>query len=198
MSSNKKRAVFFDRDGTLSEEVGYVNHLTRFNLLPFTYEAIRLVNESGYLAVITTNQSGLARGYFPEELLEKIHKKMEENLNKNGAFLDGIYFCPHHELGEIDKYRKICECRKPKPGMLLKAAKDLDIDLTESYVIGDKYIDVELGHNVGAKSILVMTGYGIGEYTYQQHLWKAIPHHIAENVLEAVKIILKTHNNIKA
>lgn len=191
MDDNKRPAVFFDRDGTLSEEVGYINHISRFMLSSYAHEAVKLINDSDYLAVVTTNQSGLARGYFPEDLLEKVHKKMEEQLNKGGAFLDGIYYCPHHEFGEIEKYRMICDCRKPKPGMLIQAVRDLNIDLTKSFVVGDKYTDVELAYNVGAKSIMVMTGYGIGEYTYQQHTWKVFPHYIAENALEAVKIILK-------
>ena len=191
MNNNKKGAVFFDRDGTLSEEVGYINHISRFKLSSYAFETIRLVNESDFLAVIVTNQSGLARGYFLEELLDNVHEKMIEQLERKGANLDGIYFCPHHEFGDVEKYRKVCKCRKPEPGMLLKAAEDLNIDLTKSFVVGDKYTDIELAYNVGAKSIMVMTGYGIGEYTYQQHTWKVFPHYIAENALEAVKIILK-------
>lgn len=191
MSNTKKGAIFFDRDGTLSEEVGYINHISRFKLSQYTYEALSLVNKSDYLAVVTTNQSGIARGYFPEELLEKVHQKMNEQLKKKNVYLDGIYYCPHHEFGEIEKFRIKCNCRKPEPGMILKAAKELNIDLSKSFVVGDKYTDVELGYNAGAKSIMVMTGYGIGEYTYQQHTWKVFPHHIAENALEAVKIILK-------
>jgi len=191
MINKKNRAVFFDRDGTLSEEVGYINHISRFKLSPYAAEAVKLINNSDFLAVVTTNQSGLARGYFPEKLLRKTHKKMEEALKEQGAFLDGIYYCPHHEFGEIKKFRKKCNCRKPQPGMLLQAAEDLNIDLAKSYVVGDKYTDVELAYNVNAKSIMVMTGYGIGEYTYQQHTWKHFPHYIAENALEAVKIILK-------
>jgi D-glycero-D-manno-heptose 1,7-bisphosphate phosphatase len=191
MSNKKKSAVFFDRDGTLSEEVGYLNHISRFKISPYSYEALSLVNQSDFFAVITTNQSGIARGYFPEELVDIVHKKMIEQLHKKGIYLDGIYYCPHHEFGEIEKFKMKCKCRKPEPGMLQQAAKDLNIDLATSFVVGDKYSDVELAYNAGAKSILVMTGYGIGEYTYLQHTWKVFPHHIAENALEAVKIILK-------
>jgi D-glycero-D-manno-heptose 1,7-bisphosphate phosphatase len=190
MKNDKRRAIFFDRDGTLAEEVGYINHISRFKLYPFAPQIVKMVNESKFLAILVTNQAGLARGYFPEELLEQVHNKMKETLQQQGAFLDDIYFCPHHEFASIEKYKLKCNCRKPEPGMLLKAAKDHYIDLARSYVVGDKYTDIELAYNVGAKSVMVMTGYGIGEYTYQQHEWKVFPDHIVENALDAVKLIL--------
>ena len=197
MQNEKKRAIFFDRDGTLSVEAGYINHVDRFDLMPFACETIKLVNESEFIPVLITNQSGLARDYFTEEVLNQVHEKLAKLLAKKGAYLEGIYYCPHHEFGEIKKYRKICECRKPAPGMLNQAAKDLNIDLKKSYMIGDKYTDIELAHNVGATGIMVMTGYGLGEHTYQQHKWTVMPHYTTEDALEAVKLIFELEKKQK-
>ena len=187
-----KKAVFMDRDGTLSFEVGYVNHISRFKLYPFTPQAIKLLNESDYLAICVTNQAGVARGYFEESLVKEVHKKMQNCLKKEGAYLDDIFYCPHHPTaGGNPDFTVECNCRKPKPGMLLDAAKKHNIDLTQSFVIGDKITDVELAKKVGAKGIMVMTGYGRGEYEYQRNNWKVFPDYIAENLLEAVKWILQ-------
>jgi D-glycero-D-manno-heptose 1,7-bisphosphate phosphatase len=185
-----KPAIFFDRDGTLSREVGYVNHLSRFEPYPFAVDAVRLVNRSGLLAVLITNQAGVARGYFPESLVTEVHARLEEILAGGGVRLDGIYYCPHHPTVGSPPYRVDCDCRKPRPGLLERAARDLGIDLRSSWVIGDRYGDVQLASRVGARGALVKTGYGIGELTYHAGGWERQPDLVAENVLEAVAQIL--------
>jgi len=186
-----KIAVFIDRDGTMSEEVGYVNHLSRFKLLPNTASAIKLLNESEILAVVATNQAGVARGYFEEDMILKVHDYMRAELTKNGAKLDAIYYCPHHPSVGKPPYKNDCNCRKPKPGMILQAEKELGIDLTKSYMVGDKISDVEFGQKMGLKSVMVLTGYGIGEYEYQRKDWKVQPDFLAKDLLEAVEWIIK-------
>ncbi len=184
------RAVFLDRDGTINEEVGYVNHLERFKLLPKTGEAIRLLNRNGIKVVVVTNQAGVARGYFPEPLIHLIHGKMKDNLGEEGAHLDGIYYCPHHpDVGE-PPYRQKCRCRKPETGMIEKAVKDLGIECSKSYMIGDRGADIEFGRRIGTKTILVLTGYGKGEWEYFGRQWKSKPDFVAPDLYEAVQWIL--------
>jgi D-glycero-D-manno-heptose 1,7-bisphosphate phosphatase len=184
------RAVFLDRDGTLNEEVGYVNHLDRFILLPRVGEAIWLLNQHGFKTVVITNQSGVARGYFTESLIHQVHRRMEDLLRREGAYLDGIYYCPHHpEVGE-PPYRQKCRCRKPDIGLVDQAVKELDIDCSKSYVIGDRGMDLEFAHRVGAKGILVLTGYGKGEWEYLRDQWKVKPDHVSRDLYEAVLWIL--------
>ncbi len=184
------KAVFLDRDGTVNEEMGYVNHLERFTLLPRVGEAIRLLNQNGLKAVVITNQSGVARGYFPESLVSLVHQKMQELLKKDGAHLDGIYYCPHHPDVGAPPYRQKCRCRKPEPGLIEDAVKDLDLDLRSSYMIGDRGLDIEFAHRVGAKGILVLTGYGKGEWEYWGRQWKESPEYVAQDLFEAVRWIL--------
>ena len=186
-----KIAVFIDRDGTMSEEVGYVNHLSRFKLLTNTAAAIKLLNDSNILAIVATNQAGVARGYFEESMIGLVHEKLRAELALNGAKLDAIYYCPHHPSAGKPPYRAECNCRKPKPGMILKAKEELDIDLNQSYMVGDKISDVEFGQKLGLKSVMVMTGYGIGEYEHQRHDWKVTPDFMAADLLEAVKWIIE-------
>ena len=185
-----QRAVFLDRDGTLNEEVGYVNHLERFVLLPQVGQAIRLLNEHGIKAVVITNQSGVARGYFPESLIHQVHQKMQDLLKKEGARLDGIYYCPHHPDIGIPPYRQKCRCRKPATGLVEDAVKELDIDCSRSYVIGDRDVDIEFAPQIGAKGILVLTGYGKGEWEDLSDQWKVRPDHVATDLYEAVQWIL--------
>src|SRR5712691_10516702 len=154
-------AVFIDRDGTLTEEVGYVNHPKRLRLLPRTGEAIRRLNTAGVPAVVVTNQAGIARGYFTEDLLDAVNAELRAQLAAAGAQLDGLYVCPHHPTEGQPPFRMSCECRKPKPGMLLQAASDLDLDLRRSFMIGDKGSDLEVAPVIGARGILVLTGYGL-------------------------------------
>lgn len=185
-----KPAIFMDRDGTLAHEVGYVNHLSRFRLFPFAVDAVRLVNRSPYLAVVVTNQAGVARGYFPESQIQEVHAHMTAQMTAGGARLDGIYYCPHHPSAGAPPYRQDCDCRKPRPGLLARAAADLGIDLAASWVIGDRPSDCELAWTVGARGALVKTGYGLGELLHWGSTWTRQPDLMAENVFEAVSRIV--------
>jgi len=185
----KRRAVFIDRDGTLSEEVGYINHPSRFHLFPYASEAIRHLNKHGWLAVLTTNQAGVARGYFSEEMISNVHQAMTNDLERQGARLDAIYYCAHHPSVGEPPYRVDCDCRKPKPGLIIRAAGDLDVNLNESWTVGDRYSDIELARNAGVKSGFVLSGYGRGEWEHQRSTWTHKPDLVAENLLEAVELI---------
>ncbi len=184
------RAVFLDRDGTINEEVGYVNHIERFFLLPRVGQAIRLLNQHGWKAVVVTNQSGVARGYFPESLIHQVHQKMQELLGNEGAHLDRVYYCPHHPDIGVPPYRQKCRCRKPATGMIEEAMKELALDLSQSYMVGDRGVDIEFAHQIGAKAILVLTGYGKGEWEYSGTQWKVKPDYVAQDLFEAVQWIL--------
>jgi D-glycero-D-manno-heptose 1,7-bisphosphate phosphatase len=183
-------AIFMDRDGTLSHEVGYVNHLSRFRLYPFAVEAVKRVNRSGFLAVLVTNQAGVARGYFPESLIEVVHGTIRAAMEAGAARLDGIYYCPHHPSVGEPPYRQNCDCRKPRPGLLRRAERELDIDLARSWVVGDRHGDLALAWSVGAKAALVETGYGKGEWLYGKDTWPRLPDLRAGHLLEAVEGIL--------
>ena len=187
--------VFIDRDGTISEEVGYINHLSRFQVYPWSSQAISALNQNGLKAIMVTNQAGVARGYFTEDLVIQVHEKLRQELAREGAYLDAIYYCPHHPSVGPEPYRQDCNCRKPKPGMLFRAVKELDLDLSSSFVIGDRYSDIELAHNAGTRSIFVLSGYGLGEYEYQRQNWKVQPDWIADNLLEATQIVLKQRHS---
>jgi D-glycero-D-manno-heptose 1,7-bisphosphate phosphatase len=188
--SGARRAVFMDRDGTISEEVGYVNHVSRYKVFPFAAEAVRALNEAGWLAVLVTNQAGVARGYFEEDLIGEVHKVLASELERGGARLDAVYYCPHHPSVGEPPYRFDCDCRKPRPGLLLRAAEDLQLDLSRCWMVGDRYSDTELARNAGARSALVLTGYGRGELEHQSHAWPHRPDLVAENLLEAVNKIV--------
>ncbi|MFQ5876824.1 MAG: D-glycero-beta-D-manno-heptose 1,7-bisphosphate 7-phosphatase [Acidobacteriota bacterium] len=183
-------AIFLDRDGTISEEVGYVNHLSRYRLLPNSLEAIRLANRAGFLVIVTTNQSGVARGYFEESLVRQVHDRLRELAVAAGARLDGIYYCPHHPREGSPPYRADCDCRKPRPGMLLRAAREHRVDLARSYAIGDGLPDIEAAAAAGVPGILVLTGYGRGLREHQPHRFTTVPVHTAEDLLAAVRWIL--------
>lgn len=184
------RAIFIDRDGTLNEEAGYITDPAQFRLFDFAAEAIRLVNEAGWRAIILTNQSGVARGYFTEDFLSEIHAQMEESLRLQEARVDAIYYCAHHPEFGLPPYRLDCDCRKPKPGLIQRAARDFDLDPAGCFVIGDRYRDIEMGHAAGARGVMVMTGYGREEYETQRRDWPRQPDHVAGNLLDAVKWIL--------
>lgn len=160
---NKQRAIFLDRDGTINKYVGFLRNIEEFELTNDAAEAIKLINKSGYLAIVVTNQPVIARGEVTFEELNRIHEKMETELGKLGAYIDGIYFCPHHPhkgyAGEIPELKIDCECRKPKPGMLLKAANDFNIDLEHSLMIGDSDADVTAGEAAGCKGIKIEEGF---------------------------------------
>jgi D-glycero-D-manno-heptose 1,7-bisphosphate phosphatase len=183
-------AVFLDRDGTLAHEVGYVNHPSRFRLYPWAADAVRLINRARLLAVVVTNQAGVARGYFPESVVAEVHARLREAMEAGGARLDGIYYCPHHpDVGE-PPYRLDCDCRKPRPGLLRRAAADLGADLSRSFVVGDRHGDLTLAWSVGARGALVKTGYGLGELLHLSPRWPRPPDIVAEHALEAVERIL--------
>ncbi len=185
-----RAGVFLDRDGTMNEEVGYINHIDRLRLFPWTAAAVRKLNEAGIPVVLLTNQSGVARGFFPESLVRDVHARLGDELARCGAHLDGVYYCPHHPEGKIPVYRVSCDCRKPSPGMMQRAARDLSLDLAASFVVGDRYQDISMGWQAGARGVLLLTGYGKGEYLYEKSTWSRDPDHIAVNLLDAVDWIL--------
>ncbi len=152
---NKQKAIFLDRDGTINKYVGFLRNIDDFELIEGVSEAIKMINQSGYLAIVVTNQPVIARGEVSWSELHEIHRKMETLLGKDGAYIDGMYICPHHPdkgfEGERPEYKIDCDCRKPKPGLLLQAAKDFNIDFSESYIIGDSGRDIEAGENAGVK-----------------------------------------------
>ena len=182
-----RSALFIDRDGTLTEEVGYVNHPSRLRLLPRSAEAIRRLNAAGVAAVVVTNQAGIARGYFSEDVLRAVNDRLTAELGRTGARLDGVYVCTHHPSEGEPPFRAQCECRKPKPGLLLRAAAELGLDLTRSTMVGDKPSDLVPGRAVGAAAVLVLTGYGRGEWEYRRQRFEVEPDHVATDLLEAVE-----------
>jgi D-glycero-D-manno-heptose 1,7-bisphosphate phosphatase len=184
------RAIFLDRDGTLNEDVGFVTDVRALRLFPWAADAVRLINRAGFHAIVLTNQSGIARGYLTEADVAEIHAQLCRDLHAQGARLDAIYYCPHHPEATVAAYRQDCRCRKPLPGLVEAAAREFGLDVTRSYFVGDKYLDVELAHAVGARGILVLTGYGRAEYEASRHLGRRPPDHVAPTVLEAVRWIL--------
>ena len=191
MSSKLRPAVFLDRDGTVNEQMGYINHISRFQLLPDAARAIKLLNNNGIPVVIVSNQSGLARGYFPLALLDEVHEKMHRLLAQEGAHVDGLYYCPHHPEAKEEKYRQACNCRKPKTGMLLQAAEEMDLDLSRSFVVGDRWSDVKCADRAGCTSVLVLTGYGRGDSDYIGPTQQIQPSYVAENLFDAAEWILQ-------
>ena len=187
----KRPAVFIDRDGTINEQMGYVNHISRFVLLPGTAEGIRLLNRHQYLAIIVSNQSGVARGYFPMELIDRVHAHMKDLLAKEGANIDGIFFCPHYPRGTVPEYSVECDCRKPGTGLVQKACEKFDIDMKNSYVIGDRCSDIELAERSNLQGIMVTTGYGLGDIEYVLPNKPFKPLHIARDFLHAVRWIIE-------
>ncbi len=185
----KKRAVFLDRDGTINRDVGYPNSYHLIDIYPYSFAAVRKINQAGLLAVIITNQSGVGRGLIKESSLQAIHRQMKAAFVRQGARLDGIYYCPHYLFSELPEYKKDCSCRKPFPGMALQAADELNIDLPNSYMVGDKVEDILFGLNILARPILVLTGFGQQAITeLKQQGIK--PAYIASNLLEAVDWII--------
>ncbi|HXH68951.1 MAG TPA: HAD family hydrolase [Pyrinomonadaceae bacterium] len=175
----KSKAVFLDRDGTICEDVNYLSRPEDLKPFPFAAEALRLLIENGFLAILITNQSGIARGFFDELALREIHEKLVSELAKQNAKLDAIYFCPHN-------FGDDCACRKPKTGMIEQASGDFSIDLEKSWMIGDKAIDVETGFRAGTKTALVLTGYGQKDFEKCERK----PDFVAENLFLAVKKII--------
>jgi D-glycero-D-manno-heptose 1,7-bisphosphate phosphatase len=179
-----RRAVFLDRDGTIAEEMGYMNHLSRFRVFPYAARAIRRLNEAGWAVIVVTNQSGAARGFFPEWFIAEVHKKMQAELTAGGARVDGVYYCPHDLCDG-------CPCRKPRLGMLERAAREHNLELAGSFVVSDRYDDLRMAQAIGGRSVLVLTGYGRGDYEWNRGHWPRPPDHVAENLEEAVRVILE-------
>ena len=185
----KRRAVVVDRDGTLIKEAGYLDRLERLEFYPYTIDAVRLLNRAGFAVVVATNQSGVARGLLDVSFVTETHDRMAATLAAGGARVDGWYYCPHHPKGIRDEYRCDCDCRKPRAGLLHRAAADLDLDLPRSFAVGDRWHDVEAGAAVGAKGILVRTGYGRAQEESPSR--SVAPAARVENLIEAVSWILR-------
>jgi D,D-heptose 1,7-bisphosphate phosphatase len=158
-----KKCVFLDRDGNINVEKDYLYKIEDFEFIDGAKEAIKIFNNLGYLVVIVTNQSGVARGYYTEKSVRELHDHLKKEVKAIGGHVDGFYYCPHHPKKGIGEYKKKCECRKPESGMFLQAKKELNIDFNNSIMIGDKFSDVEAGERLGMRSILVKTGHGLEE-----------------------------------
>lgn len=185
-------AVFLDRDGTINEEVGYIHELERLNLIPGAAEVIRKLNEMGVPVVLATNQSGPARGFYPESWIHQLNQRLNHLLAAEGARLDALYYCPHLPDGSVPEFSLACDCRKPEPGMLIQAAQEHDLDLARSFMIGDKATDVEVGERAGAHTILLTSGYGsqVLAGTYQHQV---SPEYICASLQEAFQQILEPY-----
>jgi D-glycero-D-manno-heptose 1,7-bisphosphate phosphatase len=178
-----KPAVFLDRDGTLIEEMGYLDRLDRLALFPYTIDAVRLLNRAGFAVVVVTNQAGIARGIVEESFVHESHRAISGRLAEGGARIDAYYYCPHHPDGTVPELRQRCECRKPRPGMLLKAASDLDLDLSRSFAVGDRVHDADAAAAAGARGVLVRTGHGAPDASPSVYT-------ITDNLIGAVSFIL--------
>ena len=183
------RAVFLDRDGTLIEEVGYLDRVERVDLYPWTIDAVRALNRAGMRVVMVTNQSGVARGFFSEAVVEQVHGHIADLLEAGGAHIDAYYYCPHHPDGKVRQYAQACDCRKPGRGLVDRAVRELGIDPAASFVVGDRWLDVALARAVGGRGVLVRTGYGATEETRPPEGLRADA--IADNLIGAVSWILR-------
>jgi D-glycero-D-manno-heptose 1,7-bisphosphate phosphatase len=208
--SGLKKAVFLDRDGTISEEIGYIHakDLPRYALLPKSSEGIKKLKAAGWSVVVLTNQSGVARGYFPASQVDAVHARMKELLGAQGASVDGVYYCPHHpepaapaDNGSLPEGRVTstpvpelcvdCDCRKPKAGLAVRAAKELGLDLSQSWMVGDKGADLGLAQSAGLKgAILVRTGYGV-ETLKKLQAKGTPPKHVADDLAAVADLILR-------
>jgi D-glycero-D-manno-heptose 1,7-bisphosphate phosphatase len=194
MQAKQNTAVFLDRDGTINEEVGYLDSMDKLKLFPNAAEAIRMINESGMKAVVITNQSGIARGHFTEEFVGTVHTHIQKIFHERGAYIDAFYYCPHHPTEGIGTYLQSCSCRKPQAGMLIAASEEMGIDLAKSYMVGDMSKDIQVAGKVGAKGVLVKTGYGVStiEKDFAPGSGETIrPDYIAEDILDAITWIMR-------
>jgi D-glycero-D-manno-heptose 1,7-bisphosphate phosphatase len=161
--SASRRAVFLDRDGTLIEERGYLDRLGLLTVFPWTADALRLLRRAGFATVVITNQSAIARGIIDEAFLAAVHREIDARIEPGGGAIDAYYFCPHLSDAPLERYRQACRCRKPGPGMIEQACRDLDLDPARSFMIGDRWLDVRCGTAAGTRTVLVKTGHGAHE-----------------------------------
>jgi D-glycero-D-manno-heptose 1,7-bisphosphate phosphatase len=189
MAPAGRSAAFLDRDGTLIEEVGYLDRLERVDLYPWTIDAIRALNRAGVRVVLVSNQSGVARGFFTEQVVADVHRHLAKLLEAGGARIDAYYYCPHHPDGRVAEYAIACECRKPNPGLVERAIREFGIDPACSFVVGDRWLDVALARRVNARGVLVRTGYGATEIRKPPAGMRADA--VADNLAGAVGWILK-------
>ena len=188
------KTIFLDRDGTINRESGYINHFSMFEFLPGTIKALKLLKENGWQLILITNQAGIARGYFSEVFLVDIHQQMQTILKKGGAELDAIYYCPHHpDVGEFP-YKKNCDCRKPKTGLIEKALKDFPVDMQGSYMVGDRYNDIRMGKKMGLSTAFLLSGYGRGEWEADNSKWDEKPDHVFEDLYGFASWLVKAEN----
>lgn len=182
--------MFLDRDGTLIEEAGYLDSLDRLRLFPWTVDALRLLARGGYRLVVVTNQSGIALGLFEEDFVKQTHAALDAQLQRAGARLDGYYYCPHHPSGQIPELAMACECRKPGPALVLRAAEDLGLDLSRSFMVGDRWGDVQVADRAGLRGgILLRTGYG---RSAERHPLPGVtPAFVADDLMEAAAWLLR-------
>jgi D-glycero-D-manno-heptose 1,7-bisphosphate phosphatase len=184
-----KPAVFLDRDGTIIEDVGFLTTLDAMSLLPGAADAIRLLNEAGYPVIVITNQSGVGRGLFDERHVEATHAALRDAVARDGGRIDAFYYCPHHPESGDERYRTVCACRKPAPGLLRQAAADLGLDLARSWMVGDWWRDVEAGAAAGARTILLRSGFEGRHGTVSTPAVR--PDAILNNLMEAADWILR-------
>jgi D-glycero-D-manno-heptose 1,7-bisphosphate phosphatase len=184
--SEKSKAVFLDRDGTIIEDSGYINSPEQIKFIPGSIEAIRKLNDAGYKVVIISNQAGIARGLLTEDMLQTIDKIIHRQILSGGGHIDASYYCPHHPEHGAYPYKQVCECRKPHPGLIKRAVRDQALELAGSFMVGDKPSDVETGQRAGVKTVFVRTGHGREE----EKKLKEKPDHSADNLAEAVRWIL--------
>jgi D-glycero-D-manno-heptose 1,7-bisphosphate phosphatase len=184
------KAVFLDRDGTILDELGYLTPSSTIVIYPWSADSIRLLKRAGYMVVMITNQGGIGLGLYDHAFVEKTHDDLTRRFAEAGAEIDAWYYCPHHPEAVVEDYRVVCGCRKPATGMLDAAARDLEIDLARSWVVGDQWRDVQLAHAAGCRSVLLRTGHG----AQQEAEW---PHDVApptatsDNLIAAVSVILE-------
>ena len=190
-----KRAVFLDRDGVITEEVGYLGDVSQLRFIPDSVKALHLFNQAELKVIIITNQSGVARGYFSEGVISEIHQEMNKQLSAEKAFIDAVYYCPHHPEGTVERYAIQCDCRKPGVGMIRQAAEEHGIDPRHSYLVGDKLSDVECAQRAGMRGILVLTGYGKDEMKKITDASSVRPVYIAKNLYQAAKWIVEDFNS---
>ncbi len=189
-------AVFLDRDGTLSEERGYIDRLELIEIFPWTSDAIRLLNRAGFAVVVVTNQSAIGRGIIDPPFLQTVHDAFDRHLAQSGARVDRYYYCPHHPDARLPEYRMVCRCRKPGPGMIEQATTELGLDPSRSFMVGDRLIDVACGHAAGVRSLLVRSGHSAHGGEAPPGLSE--PDAILNNLMEAVGWILRSSSPLSA